>query len=193
MEMEHTVIAFPDAGSIYFREQPRCAARQRGNKVFWLLCHKIRLRQELLSICLQSRAHGVVRHQSIQVIDGRALYNATSFPREDCLSHCLPQLPYRLYGSLSTTRTRPPAFKVCSLPRTNQASRAKPLHECLEIREEFNRFGICAWMRVQEVERHIVPQKEKSVFPVCGLFCLTLFHIVALQENYTPVTNHLIG
>src|SRR5215472_12347727 len=68
-KMEHAVIAFPYAGSIYIREQLRSAVRQGGKQVFGLLRHKIRLRQQLFSTCLQSRAHGMARHPSIQLID----------------------------------------------------------------------------------------------------------------------------
>src|SRR5215472_4600859 len=100
------------------------------------------------------------------------MLNATPFPREDFLSHLLPQHPYRLYGSLSADRIRPALLKVCSVSNANQASRAKPLYEPLEIRDEFPRFSVYDWTGVQEVEHHIVPQEQKSVFPVRRLSCL---------------------
>jgi hypothetical protein len=49
----------------------------------------------------------------------------------------------------------------------------KPAYERFEIREKFNRFRVMDWTRIQEIERHIIAHKQKSVSPIHGMFCFT--------------------
>lgn len=99
---------------------------------------------------------------------------ASPLPRKDFLPYLLPQLADRMYNLSSTHRFRPMLLKIRCFPRTKQICRAKPPYERLEIGEQFDRFDVWDWSGVQKVQRQMIAQEQKSVFPVCGLFFLRL-------------------
>src|SRR5882724_11837133 len=91
---------------------------------------------------------------------------ATIFPVEDLFPQPLPQLPDGLRRFLGPARLSPSFLKLCHLTRTQQISCLEPEQNRAEVRKEFHGFTVLDRTRVQEIQRELVPDKEKSVFPI---------------------------
>jgi hypothetical protein len=52
------------------------------------------------------------------------------------------------------------------LTSTHESSCSKPPQQRFEIGQQFSRFAILHWTRIEKVQRQVVADEEKAVFPV---------------------------
>src|SRR5215469_9862709 len=95
---------------------------------------------------------------------------------------------------LSSDRSSPLLPKTCRLTRTKQVGGLKPAQESVEIREQFNRFTILHWTRVQKIQSQVVAEEEEPIPPIGLSNCFGGGHrCIFLRKIITPIMNLFIG
>src|SRR5882724_2281112 len=125
------------------------------------------------------------RHQSIQLLFGRAMDLSTTFPCKNLLSQLLPKLANGFQGSPCGGRFSPLSLKLRHLTRAHQPSRLKPAQERAEIREQLHRLAVLNRTRIQEIQGQMVADEEEPVSPVRIRGYSSLSHISARGNDNT--------
>lgn len=112
-----------------------------------------------MAVGLQSGSHGMSGQQAIDFIDRGAADGTAMFPGNQFRAEPLSQIEGDLANSSASRRAGPSFLKLDSVVSAEQASGAKPSQQSFKVWEQFDGLIIYNRVRVDEVQRSLVPQE----------------------------------